>query len=167
LDSSTLQRWYELYGFAVYRRCLGFLGSEAEAQDAMHEVFLRARRYDHTRQGEELLPWLYRIADRHCLNLLGKRKRFAAGAEAEAALTARENAPSGAASPERVRLVGQVLAACKERVRRAATLYYVDELTQDEVADALGVSRKTVKEKLQQFKDTAARVLGSKEVSNE
>lgn len=156
MEAKTLEHWYALYGYAVHRRCVRLLQSEAEADDALHEVFLRAWRYAHTLQGEQPLPWLYRIADRHCADLLRRRGRHVSSEEVELRLP--EEATASNAS-EQMHLFGQVLAACKERVRDAAVLYYLDELTQDEVAQSLGCSRKTVKERLAQFKDVALRLL--------
>lgn len=156
MEAQTLEQWYALYGYAVHRRCVRLLQSQAEADDALHEVFLRAWRYAHTLQGEQPLPWLYRIADRHCADLLLRRARQVSTEEAAQPLA--EEASSGA-SAEQLHLFGQVLAACKERVRDTAVLYYLDELTQEEVAESLGCSRKTVKERLAQFKDVALRLL--------
>lgn len=167
MDAARLQQWYEAYAYAVHRRCSRLLGHEADAHDVTHEVFLRAARHAHTLRGEAVLPWLYAIADRQCFELLRRKGRFVRPEDpGDPEGSSPERAPphhEPLAEPERQRLVAQVLAACKERVRDAATLYFVDELTQDEVADALGCSRKTVKEKLAQFREVAARLLGGGE----
>ena len=54
------------------------LGSPSDADDALHEVFVRVHRYGDSYRGEAPLAWLYRIADRQCFELLQKRKRIAA-----------------------------------------------------------------------------------------
>jgi RNA polymerase sigma-70 factor (ECF subfamily) len=46
-------------------------------------------------------------------------------------------------------------------VQEVAVLYYVDEMTQEEVADAVGCSRKSVRSRLAEFLRTARQVLGS------
>jgi len=158
LSLEKLEELYSLYGFAVHRRCLRLLGSSSDADDALHEVFVRVHRYGDTYRGEAPLPWLYRIADRHCFELLQKRRRSAGPEDRARALDNRERTATEE-SPERVRLVAQVLAACRESVREVAVLYYVDEMTQDEVAAAAGCSRKTVKERLARFLETARALL--------
>jgi RNA polymerase sigma-70 factor (ECF subfamily) len=159
VDAATLEQWYAAYGYAVHRRCMRLLRSRVEADDALHEVFLRVYRYGHTLQGEAPLSWLYRIADRHCLDALRKRGRHVSREEREELTGEQVGEVAATGSLEETRLLGQVLAACKPPVRDTAVLYYVDELTQDEVAESLGCSRKTVKERLAQFKVVATRML--------
>ncbi len=156
MDSSALERHYRQYGYAVFNRCRRVLGDAAAADDAVQEVFLRAQRYSDGLRPETALAWLLRVADRHCFDVLQQRRRIALAQEGHRALEARPVDGEG----ERTRLVVQVLAACKPRIRDTAVLYYMDELTQDEVAAAMQCSRKTVKERLLHFKDTAAKLLG-------
>ena len=156
---ADIERSYALYGMAVHRRCLRLLGSQVEADDALQEIFLRASGSKLPVESLEApLAWLYRITDNHCLDLLERRRRSSA-ADLRTHLPA--TTAAGPGNLERVHVVAQVLAACPERVRRAAVLYYVDEMTQDEVAEALGVSRKTVKEKLARFKEIARGLIGA------
>ncbi len=161
MDTSVLEQWYERYGYAVHRRCMQLLHSAAEADDALHDIFLRAHRYGHTLAQAAPLPWLYRIADRHCLEVLAQRRRVAPATLEQ--LAEHEQRSSAQAAPEAGRLVAQVLSACKQRVQQVAVLYYVDGCTQDEVAEELGCSRKTVKEKLAQFKEVARALLAPSE----
>src|SRR5688572_23413738 len=96
MEARTLEQWYALYGYAVHRRCVRLLQSQAEADDALHEVFLRAWRYAHTLQGEQPLPWLYRIADRHCADLLRRRARHVSTEEAAPPLAEEATADTAA-----------------------------------------------------------------------
>ena len=56
---SELEQLYRRFGYAVFRRCVYLLGSESDAEDALHEVFLRADRYGATLRPGDALPWLY------------------------------------------------------------------------------------------------------------
>lgn len=159
MNDAELARLYEQHGFAVHRRCLRLLGSASEADDALQEVFLRVMRYGREGPKEQsTLAWLYRIADHHCFDVLAKKKRrnteLSANPEPGAAKEARPGS-----GPEQTRLVAELLAGCKPRLRDVAVLYYIDEMTQDEVAEAVGVSRKTVKERLAEFLAAARRLL--------
>jgi RNA polymerase sigma-70 factor (ECF subfamily) len=142
MESEALAAMYASYGYAVHRRCARLLGSPAEADDALQEVFLIASRHGTSIRNESPLPWLYRVADRHCFEIIRKRKRRADPIEVQA---------PEAHDADRTHLVAQVLGACRPGIRDVAVLYFIDELTQDEVATEVGVSRKTVKKRLAQF----------------
>jgi RNA polymerase sigma-70 factor (ECF subfamily) len=55
---------------AIYYLALRFLGDPQKAEDATHDVFLKAfRKLDQFRGEASLRTWLYRIAINHCQNL--------------------------------------------------------------------------------------------------
>jgi RNA polymerase sigma-70 factor (ECF subfamily) len=69
--SREWQAIYEEHGRAVYYLALRFLGDPARAEDATHDVFLKAfRKLDQFRGGSSLRTWLYRITINHCKNLV-------------------------------------------------------------------------------------------------
>ncbi len=61
---------YAAHAREVYYLCLRLLGDPARAEDATHDVFLRAWRGFAAFRGEaRARTWLYRIALNHCRNL--------------------------------------------------------------------------------------------------
>jgi hypothetical protein len=44
MNDASLAALYERYGHLVFKRCLRLLGVPADAEDTMHDVFLRAHR---------------------------------------------------------------------------------------------------------------------------
>lgn len=160
MESKAVQELYERYGYAVHRRCLRLLGSRAEADDALQAVFVRVMRWGGLQQSEAPLPWLYRIADRVCFDQLKLRRRQASPEESARRLEQRAEQPSGE-RPEQLSEVREVLGLCEADVQEVAVLYYVDEMTQDEVADAVGCSRKSVRSRLAEFLRTARQVWGT------
>ena len=151
MDRETIRALYERYAYAVNRRCMRILGSASEADDAVQEVFIRVMKYGNTRRGEAVLPWLYTIASRVCFDRLNRRKPSAAPTEVERQLAAEAAAQGGLLSPEDIQTIGQILESCNDAVREVALLYHFDQLTQEEVAAHVGVSRKTVKKRLAKF----------------
>jgi RNA polymerase sigma factor (sigma-70 family) len=137
---------YSQHGYALFRRCLALLGDEAAAQDAVHEVFVRAMRGAEGFRGEASpKTWLSRIADHHCIDVLRRRKRNP--------VVASEHEPDDCVGPPRlvegddpetIRRVRRVLDELDLASRRLAILYFLDELTQEEIADELGLSRRTI-----------------------
>ncbi len=67
LDFAAL---YEAHAKAVYYLALRWLGEAAKAEDATHDVFLKAYRHrDGFRHEADVRTWLYRITINHCKNL--------------------------------------------------------------------------------------------------
>jgi len=61
---------YEEHSRAIYYLALRFLGDPDKAEDATHDVFLKAfRKRDQFRGDSSWRTWLYRIAINHCRNL--------------------------------------------------------------------------------------------------
>ena len=62
---------YEEHSRAIYYLALRYLSDPIQAEDATHDVFLKAFRKIKTFKGRSALrTWLYRIAINHCQNLL-------------------------------------------------------------------------------------------------
>jgi RNA polymerase sigma-70 factor (ECF subfamily) len=101
------------------------------------------------------LPWIYRVATNYCLNL-----RRNAGRRGEEPLPELEVAPADApdAVPER-QLVQRVLARFDSQTQAVAVGVFVDGMEHEEVAQALGISRRTVARKLERFVGNARKYL--------
>ncbi len=61
---------YEEHSKSIYYLALRFLGDPTRAEDATHDVFLKAyRKLDQFRGEAGVRTWLYRITINHCQNL--------------------------------------------------------------------------------------------------
>jgi len=70
LASSEFAELYSLHSRPIYYLCLRFLSDPEKAQDATHDVFLKAfRKMEQFRGESSWRTWLYRIAINHCRNL--------------------------------------------------------------------------------------------------
>jgi RNA polymerase sigma-70 factor (ECF subfamily) len=68
--SEDLGSLYTGHSRAIYYLALRFLGDPQKAEDATHDVFLKAlRKLDQFRGEASARTWLYRIAINHCRNL--------------------------------------------------------------------------------------------------
>src|SRR5688572_8354978 len=62
---------YEEHSKPIFYLALRMLSEPAKAEDATHDIFLKAFRNMHQFRGESApRTWLYRIAINHCRNLL-------------------------------------------------------------------------------------------------
>jgi RNA polymerase sigma-70 factor (ECF subfamily) len=155
-ERERLVRLYRELGPVVYRRCVRLLGDREAARDATQEVFLRLlREPERLEEGAGALPWIYRVATNHCLNL--RRDR---GRRGEA--SALELAAGTASFPER-QLAQQVLGRFDEVTQAVAVGVLVDGMEREEVAGVLGISRRTVHRKLVRFLASARALLSGGE----
>jgi len=156
---------YERCGFALYRRCLAYLGTEAEAQDAVQEVFARAieaaPRY---RPEANPAAWLRQIADHFCIDVLRRRKRNPVRGDAS------DDGPAGdaldrftAPSGEHLILAHRLIQSLKPEAAQIAVLYFLDGMTQDEVAVETGLSRRTIGKRLQAIVSAAHTLIANPE----
>jgi RNA polymerase sigma-70 factor (ECF subfamily) len=67
---AALSALYSDHSRAIYYLALRFLGDPQKAEDATHDVFLKALRHlDQFRGEASARTWLYRIAINHCKNM--------------------------------------------------------------------------------------------------
>jgi RNA polymerase sigma-70 factor, ECF subfamily len=152
---------YATYGPAVYRRCLRLLGDREVAADATQEVFVRLLRdIGKLEDRETVLPWIYRVATNHCLNLRRDVRRRGEQAMDEALETAPHSPAAG--FPER-QLAQKVLSRFDAQTQAVAVGVFVDGMEREEVAEALGISRRTVTRKLDRFLQNARKFLDRSE----
>ncbi len=137
-----------MYGPAVYRRARCLLGTHEEASDVLQEVFVTGLTKGHSFRGDSApLTWLYSITTHMCLNRLRNAKRRAELLERAGV----EDWPRDAASPEVVRLLRECLEVLPDSLAEVAIYYYLDEMTQEEIAPLLGVSRRQVSRLLERL----------------
>ena len=145
------QAAYRAYGPALVRKAERILRSREDAIDVVHALFVDViPRWN----SDVNLPYLYRAVTNRCLNILRDR-------DTRARLLEREH--SAAAPVARVRLDDNVLglrllAGLVDRLDAAhlevLVCRFVDDMTQDEIAAQLGISRKTVGKRLDHIRDT-------------
>lgn len=140
---------YETHGAGIRAHCGRLLGDSASAEDASQEVFLRVRRYaGHLPGPAELRPWLFRIATNHCLNELRSRNvRARTAPQLNGGVTTNMEDALAARGDAR-----RFLERLPPRARAIAWLTFVDGMLQHEVAETLGVSRRTVVNYLNQVR---------------
>ena len=70
LSSPEFAEKYQEHSRAIYYLCLRLLSDPDKAEDATHDVFLKAfRKMEQFRGESSWRTWLYRIAINHCRNL--------------------------------------------------------------------------------------------------
>ena len=146
---------YRVYGPLVLRRARAMLGDEQAARDAAHDVFVNVlSSISEFRNEASPVTWLYRATTNHCLNVLRGRSR-----RCEVPHSNDEHDGSfedDVSVDERLTLTA-VLERVPEHLREIAVYYYLDQMSHEEIAKLMGVSRRTVGNRLVEF-HAAARI---------
>lgn len=129
---------------AMYRVALRMLGSEADAQDATQETFVRAwRALPRFRHDSVLTTWLYRIVTRRCLDLIAARRP--ADPLTDTQPNPRLDPVDTAEQRARLQAVTRAIAKLPGDQRAALILREFEGLSYDQVADALNTSVPAIK----------------------
>lgn len=153
LSREELKRLYERHAPMVFRRARTLLGRDADAWDAVQEVFEKMLSAHESFRGEaQPTTWLYRITTNVALNLLRARKVR----EPMLTVVSSDEPAVGVEAVETRDLLRKWLDGLEPREQEVATLLFIDGLTQDEVADVLGLSRKTINREVAELRAKAA-----------
>jgi RNA polymerase sigma-70 factor, ECF subfamily len=145
---SALRDLYTKYGGTVYGRCQYLLRDATKAEDAMQDVFAKALGHWHEFRAESSpLTWLTRIATHHCLNVL-RAERAPWHRRFERETRGREEGHGGPQLFEDREAVRDLLSKLDLETQQAVIHYFVDDMTLEEVAAAIGRSIPTVRKRL-------------------
>lgn len=152
-----LTELYRTYGPAIYARCRFLLMDDGAAEDATQETFLRVwRNLDHVPDARQALYWIYRVATNYCLNEIRDRGKRDIPSELNEIA---EFTPAPEARIAERDLARRLIERAHPNLRVVAWLYHVDGLEQEEVAQVVGISRRTVVNRLDDFRKGANRFL--------
>jgi RNA polymerase sigma-70 factor (ECF subfamily) len=146
---------YRTHAPSALRRARRLLGSDADAGEVVHDVFLSLFERPEQYAGKSsMTTFLYSAITHACLNRIRNgRTRLRLVQD-----NARSLAPngSGGLSAEELSILHGELAALPEPLAQVAVYRYVDELTQDEIARILGCSRRHVGDLLERIEARAS-----------
>ena len=141
---------YQEHHRKVYNLCAYLLNSRDAAEDAAHEVFLRAHRKMDTY--DPALPfstWILKVASNHCVDILRRRgtEKRLFGIEASDVLDPASDRPSPLGEVltfEQGEKVRRALVSLPDKFRVPLVLAYYNEFSYDEIAAAMQIPRNTV-----------------------
>ncbi len=163
-DREAFRLLYEAYKDRVYSIALYFFGGDAaQAADITQQVFLKLfSKITQFRSEAEFTTWLHRLTTNACVDeqrkvrrlsqfdKVGLSNRLHTGAAQEERMARRERAMR----------VQAAVTELKPKLRIAILLKYFDELSYEEMAQALGCSKGTVASRLNRGHKALARRLG-------
>jgi RNA polymerase sigma-70 factor, ECF subfamily len=143
---------YDRYQRMVYRTALAITGDPDAAADLLQDVFLRLHRFVRRIDLERPLePWLYRVTTNLAYTWVKRHNRWTKSLEdiAEWLLSGRKNPPlSQVELNDTWAQVQQALSALPLSQRVVVVLYYINDLSLQEISDILEIPVGTVKSRL-------------------
>lgn len=146
----TLERMMSEYGDSVVRVCFLFLKDRQLAQDASQETFIKAwNAMDSLREDGAEKAWLMKIAVNTCKNVL--RSRYFKMVDRSVST---DDLPEPATEDRQAddSLLKEVL-RLPDKYRQTVVLYYYQELSAEETAQALGIPAATVRTRLKRARE--------------
>ncbi len=137
---------YRVYGPTVLRRSRRFL-PPAEAEELVQDVFLKLLERPQLFRGESSpATWLYQVTTRLCLDRLRNRTRQTKLIVRHAPTMFAQSDPGG--TPEARAFLDSLWRTLDEELAMIGTLYYIDGLTTADIGRTLGVSDRTIANRL-------------------
>ncbi|MBI2073291.1 MAG: sigma-70 family RNA polymerase sigma factor [Gemmatimonadetes bacterium] len=157
-DPQAQRAVFERYRDRVFSIALHFLkGEHAAAQDVTQEVFVKVFRAAPTfRQDARLSTWLYRIVANACLDELRRRRRVLLFGDMPPAI---HPVIPAAELKDPDADVTRAVSRLSPRLRIVVLLRYFDDLSYDEIAQALGTTPGTIASRLSRAHAILARDL--------
>lgn len=171
-DSSAFGELVLRYQDRIFTVCLRQLGERTLAEEVAQDVFLSAFRALGTFRGDaKLSTWLFRIAINQCKNKRLYNRRRAHGRHEPLDGEPHPDRPSrqlahpdrgpdaGVHRSEAERLLAEALQELEPDYRSIIVLRDIEDLAYDDIAEALGIARGTVKSRLHRARAQLARLL--------
>lgn len=143
---------YDRHRNLVYRTALAITGDTEVAADLLHDTFLRLYRFGHRIDpSRPIEPWLYRMTTNMAYTWVKRRGRWLQALREMAEKVARESPTSPAQQVERNEAWSEVRKALMRitpEKRVVVVLYYLNDLSINEIAEILALPTGTVKSRL-------------------
>jgi len=162
-DLARFEALYERFHAYVFRTAYALTGDRGLAEEILQDTFVRAYRHRANLWADRSpLPWLNRVAINLCYTRLARRRLPTRVMDDVVTDTLRDQALGPDEWAEHQELCATVrtgIEALPPKHRSVVALYYLDGLSLQETAEALGIALGTVKSRLHYALDTLRREL--------
>ena len=158
----TFTRMVGQYQTALKRMCCLYLRDRTSAEDAVQETFLKAyKNLDAFRSESQERTWLMSIAINTCRDM----NRSGWFRHTEKRVTPEDLPLAAPPQDEDALALAEAIRRLPARLREAILLYYYQDMTIHEVAEALHAAPSTIMKRLNQAKDKLRSLLAEEEPS--
>ena len=158
-DTAYIGELYVRYTHLVYGVCLKYLHNDADAQDAVMQIFEKLIKELKKHHIEIFKPWLYTVVRNHCM-MHFRQEASATKKEAELKNTIKANVESteeGHLDTEEdkeimVQYLANGMEALKDEQRMCVEMFYLKGMSYQQIADVTDFSLNEVKSYIQNGK---------------
>jgi RNA polymerase sigma-70 factor (ECF subfamily) len=158
---------YDRHRHMVYRTALAIAGEPEAAADLLQDVFLRPYRFaERIDVSRPLEPWLYRVTTNLSYTWVKRRRRWFSPLEDIAewlASSKKQNPPYASERDEESQQIQQAVSNLPIQQRIVIVLYYINDLSLQEIAEILEIPEGTVKSRLHYGRQALKKTLGLQE----
>ncbi|MDO6432878.1 RNA polymerase sigma-70 factor [Flavitalea sp. BT771] len=145
-DELAFEAYYKEHHQAFYLMACRYLHDPASAREVVNDVFMNLwQKADSIRIETSLKAYIYRAVINRCINVLNKRKRDAAQMKAVREHQAVTEEHRLMEDNEMWLLICEAIDGLPEQCRNVFRMSRFQKMKQQEIADRLGISIKTVK----------------------
>lgn len=150
--SYTLPLLYERYGHLVMGSCLKYLKQTENAEDITMRIFgeLGAKLLKHDIQ--HFKSWLYQVTRNECLQFLRKHKPGATTTIQELTIPVEEENGDLIDLEQQLQLLETAIESLKDDQKRCIELFYLKQLSYNEISEQLSLPLNSVKSAIQNGK---------------
>ena len=163
-DLAALGNLYDRHRNLVYRTALAITGDPEEASDLLQDVFLRLYRFaDRIDSNRPIEPWLYRMTTNMAYTFVKRQNRWLQVVKKLADRLSREKKESPLQQiefKEEWQVVQQALNSLTVEKRVVVALYYINDLSIQEISNTLDLPIGTVKSRLHYGRQELKKYLG-------
>lgn len=151
--STLVQRYSRQFYAAAYRIVLNKADAEDVVQDAFCKLWNGKAKWQDAK-GARFTTWFYRIVTNQALDHTAKRGRQNGGELDDTFASGDPSAEEDLLAARQTDAMAAALAGLPERQRTAIVLFYNEELSQKETAEAMGLTVKAVESLLVRARQT-------------
>ena len=160
-DDRDLETLLVAYRDGLFLFLMNYVKNEEDAEDILMDTFARLAvdrpRFD-PKRGGSFKSWLYAIARNNALMLIRKRKLQTVPLE-EDILSAQDTPESALLKDERDKKVYAAMGTLSPQYRQALTLLYFEELSHEEIAQAMGLKVRQIYNLIERGKKSMKKLL--------
>lgn len=151
-DKEAFAWLVDKYRDMIYTVCVRMLTSEADAEEAAQDAFVKAYKSLNSFQGKsKFSTWIYRIAYNQCISVIRKKVRMIdmVGEVPEGEVSEGEiNGLDAISAQERSKYLQLAMEALGETDSVVVTLFYYEEFSLEEIAEVTGLTSSNIRIKL-------------------